>query len=112
MAKMVKKSQNLKKPVANKKEDVKKEEQFSQAMNEPEVQSAKKADEQAINEATVKRLNLLLGMVSTKFNLDDTYTVRQFNDKGKVMNITLENEDFAVAVTVKDSERHGLVVEQ
>ena len=87
-------------------------ENITPPMNEPEVQSAKDADEKAVNEATTKRLNLLLGIVSQKFNLGDDYHVCQFNDKGKVMNITLENEDFAVAVTVKDSERHGLVVEQ
>lgn len=81
-------------------------------MNEPEVQSAKKADEKALmNGATAERLNLLLGVVSEKFNLDDTYSVCQFKDKGKVMDITLENHDFVVAVTVKDSERYGLVVE-
>lgn len=81
------------------------------AMNEPEVQSAKKADEAAVNEATAERLNLLLGLVSTKFGLDETYTVRQFNDKGKVISLTVENEEFSVAVTVKDSERYGLFVE-
>ena len=99
---------------APKKEEVKGQvkEPVTPPMNEPEVQAAKDADEKAVNEATTKRLNLLLGIVSQKFNLGDDYHVCQFNDKGKVMNITLENEDFAVAVTVKDSERHGLVVEQ
>lgn len=82
------------------------------AMNEPEVEAAKKADENAVNEATTKRLNLLLGIVSQKFNLGDDYHVCQFNDKGKVMNVTLENGDFQVSITVKDSERHGLIVEQ
>lgn len=82
------------------------------AMNEPEVAAAKKADDSAVNRETTKRLDLLLGIITQKFNLDDTYTVRGFNDKGKVMNVTLENEDFSVAVTVKDSERHGLFVEK
>ena len=113
MAKIAKKSQNLKKSAVTSKESIVKEEKdnFGSSMNEPEVRSAKKADEVEVNEATVKRLNLLLGIVSKKFNLDDTYTVKQFNDKGKVINITLENDEVKVAVTVKDSERHGLVVE-
>lgn len=82
------------------------------AMNEPEVEAAKKADEKALSSgASSERLNLLLGLVSQKFGLDDTYAVCQFNDKGKVMTITLENADFNVAVTVKDSERYGLYVE-
>lgn len=106
MAKPIKKAS-----LAPKKKETPSKENTS-VMNEPEVQSAKAEDEAAVNEATTKRLNLLLGIVTKKFNLDDTYTVRQFNDKGKVMNITLENDEFSVAVVVKDSERHGLVVEQ
>lgn len=83
------------------------------AMNPPEVQSAKDADRKAVETgATSGRLDLFLGMVSQKFGLDETYTVRAFNDKGKVMNITVESEDFSVTVTVKDSERFGLFVEQ
>lgn len=82
------------------------------AMNEPEKEAAKKSDEKALSSgASSERLNLLLGLVSQKFGLDDTYAVCQYNDKGKVMNITLENAEFSVAVTVKDSERHGLYVE-
>ena len=82
------------------------------AMNEPEVKSAKKADEEAVNLATAERLNLLLGMVPKKVTLDETFSVCKFGDKGKVMDIALENEDFVVSIQVKDSERHGLVVEQ
>lgn len=89
-----------------------KKEEKAPAMNEPEVQSAKKADERAVaNGASSERLNLLLGMVSSKFGLDDTYAVCKFIDKGKVMDISLENSEFVVSVTVKDSERHGLIVE-
>lgn len=90
---------------------VKKEEKIP-SMNEPEVQSAKKADEQAVeNGASSEKLNLLLGLVSSKFGLDDTYAVCKYTDKGKVMDISLENSEFVVSVTVKDSERHGLIVE-
>lgn len=78
-------------------------------MTKEEMKSAQEND--TVSSVTTARLNLLLGLVSRKFNLDDTYRVCQFNDKGKVMNITLENEDFSVSVSVKDSERHGLVVE-
>lgn len=98
---------------ATKKDNVKKDTKKTfGAMNEPEVASAKKSDEEAVNLATAERLNLLLGLVSKKFNLDDTFSVCKFGDKGKVMDIALENEDFVVSIQVKDSERHGLIVEQ
>lgn len=80
------------------------------AMNKPEVESAKKSDEEAVNSATAERMNLLLGLVSKKFNLDDTFSVCKFNDKGKVMDIALENTDFVVSIQVKDSDKHGLSV--
>ena len=81
-------------------------------MNEPEREAAKKADEKALSSgASSERLNRLLAVVSQKFGFDDTYAVCQFNDKGKVMSITLENSEFCVAVTVKDSEGYGLYVE-
>lgn len=89
-----------------------KKEKAPAMMNKPEVEAAKKSDEKALSSgASSERLNLLLGLVSQKFGFDDTYAVCQYNDKGKVMSITLENSDFNVAVTVKDSERHGLYVE-
>lgn len=79
-------------------------------MNEEEMQSAKNLDE-ITGGATAERLDFLLNLVSSKFGFDDTYAVRKFDDKGKVISITLENEDFIVAVTVKNGEQHGLFVE-
>ena len=75
------------------------------------MKSAKDSDKKAQENVSTERLNLVLGLVSEKFDLDESYRVSQFNDKGKVVNVTLENEDFSVAVSIKDSARHGIVVE-
>lgn len=79
-------------------------------MNEPEVKAAKKAEE-AVSGATAERLDLLLNLISPRFGFDDTFTVRKFDDKGKVISVTLENPDFVVAVTVKDGDQYGLFAE-
>ena len=57
------------------------------------------------------RLELATSLVSSQFNLDENYKVTKFDDKGKVVNMTLENSDFIISVTVKDSDRHGMYVE-
>lgn len=76
--------------------------------------SAAKAEEQTVaeNGADTQRLNLVTTLVSEKFNLDPSYRVTQFKDTNKVVALTLENADFIVSVTVKDSERQGIFVEQ
>lgn len=61
--------------------------------------------------ADTKRLRLATNVVSEKFNLDPTYKVCKFDDKGKVVKLTLENKDFVVDVTIKDSERQGMHIE-
>lgn len=76
--------------------------------------SAAKAEEQVVSEngADTQRLSLVTNLVSEKFNLDPSYRVIQFKDTNKVVALTLENSDFIVSVTVKDSERQGIFVEQ
>lgn len=61
--------------------------------------------------ANTKRLELATGVVSSQFNLGSDYKVTKFDDKGKIVNMTLENGDFILAVTIKDSDRHGMYVE-
>lgn len=61
--------------------------------------------------ADTQRLRLATNVVSSKFNLDSSYRVTKFDDKGKVVNLTLENENFTISVTIKDSERHGMIVD-
>lgn len=71
-------------------------------------------DEQKRNDASasVERLQLATRIVSEKFGLDDEYHVTKFNDKGKVVELTLENAEYIVACTIKNSEAQGMYVEQ
>lgn len=81
-------------------------------MNEAEKEAVKE-QENKVEEtgANTERLQLATNLVSSKFNLDDSYRVAKFDDKGKVVNLTLENGEFIVAVTIKDSDRHGMIVD-
>lgn len=77
-----------------------------------EKEAISKAEEEKEREsADTQRLRLATNIVSGKFNLDPSYSVKKFDDKGKVVNLTLENKDFILNVTIKDSERHGMHVE-
>ena len=60
--------------------------------------------------ANTKRLELATGVVSKHFNLGSDYQVNKFDDKGKVVKLTLENSDFIIAVTIKDSDKHCMSV--
>ena len=82
------------------------------AMTAEEKEAIQTAEEQVAQEsADTMRLQLATNIVSGKFNLDPSYSVKKFDDKGKVVNLTLENKDFILNVTIKDSERHGMYVE-
>lgn len=61
--------------------------------------------------ANTERLRLATQVVSQQFNLDPSYRVSKFDDKGKVVNLTLENDNFIIGVTIKDSDRHGMYVD-
>ena len=77
-----------------------------------EKEAIQKAEEKETQEsADTQRLQLATNLVSGKFNLDPSYSVKKFEDKGKVVNLTLENNEFIINVTIKDSERHGMYVE-
>lgn len=81
-------------------------------MTQDEKEAIQKAEEEETKEsADTQRLQLATNLVSGKFNLDPSYSVKKFDDKGKVVNLTLENKDFIINVTIKDSERHGMYVE-
>lgn len=80
-------------------------------MNEEEKEALEVAEQKNKDEgASTKRLELATGIVSSRFNLGDDYSVKKFDDKGKVVNMTLENDDFSINVTIKDSDRHGMYV--
>lgn len=81
-------------------------------ITEDEVEAIQKAEEEEAKEsADIMRLQLATNLVSGKFNLDPSYSVKKFDDKGKVVNLTLENIDFIINVTIKDSDKHGMYVE-
>lgn len=82
------------------------------AMTADEKEAVTKAEEKKeADGASTERLRLATKVVSDKFNLGNDYKVNKFDDKGKVVNLTLENHEFTIAVTIKDSERHGMYVE-
>lgn len=81
-------------------------------MTEEEKEAIQKLEEKKKEQsADTRRLQLATNVVSSQFNLDPSYSVSKFDDKGKVVNLTLENSDFIINVTIKDSERHGMHVE-
>lgn len=81
-------------------------------MTEEEKEAIQKSeDKKKEQSADTRRLQLATNVVSSQFNLDPSYSVSKFDDKGKVVNLTLENSDFIINVTIKDSERHGMHVE-
>ena len=81
------------------------------AMTADEKEVIKNAEEDKEEEsADILRLKLATNLVSGKFNLDPSYSVKKFEDKGKVVNLTLENKEFILNVTIKDSDRHGMCV--
>lgn len=88
------------------------QEEKEPVMTEAEKEAIQKAEEdKAKKSADTRRLQLATNVVSGQFNLDPSYSVSKFDDKGKVVNLTLENGDFIINVTIKDSERHGMHVE-
>ena len=81
-------------------------------ITEEEKEAIQKSEENKKEQsADTRRLQLATNVVSSQFNLDPSYSVSKFDDKGKVVNLTLENSDFIINVTIKDSERHGMHVE-
>lgn len=61
--------------------------------------------------ASTKKLEKATALISGMFNLDDSYSVVSFADKGSKLKITLENSDFTLAVDIKKADRHGLIDE-
>lgn len=78
-------------------------------ITQDEKDAVKKAEaDKEAKGADTQRLRLATNVVSNKFNLDPSFRVCKFNDKGKVVGLTLENSEFVVDVTIKDSERQGM----
>ena len=78
-------------------------------MTEEEKEAIQKSEEKKKEQsADTRRLQLATNVVSSQFNLDPSYSVSKFDDKGNVVNLTLENSDLIINVTIKHSERHGM----
>lgn len=78
-------------------------------LNEDEILAQKKQEELKESEgANMQRMKQTTALLSDKFNLDNEYVVKNFDDKGKVIKETLEGKDFILTITVKDSEKHHI----
>ena len=106
MAKSLKKKFEAPKIVEVEKE----EKSIAENMTEEEVKLVEASNNEE-GSANTEKLSRTTNLLSNKFNLNDSYRVNSFNDKGKVVTETFENKDFIITVTVKDSARHGLAIE-
>lgn len=96
------------------------EAQVEETKKEAEEKHLTKAESEAIiaqqeaeKEAGASTLKLerATALISGKFNLGDDFKVTNFNDKGKVLKLTLENKDFVLSVDIKYADRHGLILD-
>ena len=76
-----------------------------------EMEVIQKEDMETHDNTSTERLELAVGIVSRNFSLGSDYRVTKFNDKGKVVDITMENDNFIISATIKDSDRQGMYVE-
>ena len=66
------------------------------------------------NEASVdedlalRRLTNATTVVKNIFHLGDDYVITKFNDKGRSVDLTLNNREFTISVTIKDTEMYGI----
>ena len=74
----------------------------------PEEHTAAQEDmNNQMNEgANSERLRLASALVCRTFNIPEDFRITKFNDKGKVIDLTLDGDDFIVSVTIKNSESH------
>lgn len=110
MAKLSKKSTAVEDNVVEFVQD--KESTTEKSVLTPEEKEVIQSNEEKEKEegANTKRLELATGVVSKHFNLGNDYQVNKFDDKGKVVKLTLENGDFILSVTIKDSDKHCMSV--
>jgi hypothetical protein len=83
--------------------------QEEEVLTPDEVEAIQEDEKRRIEaSANMERLQLATRIVSETFHLGDDYSVVSFNDKGKVVAVSLANSDFNIAVTIKNSEAHGM----
>lgn len=78
-----------------------------------EIEAIQKEEQKKFdNSASMQRLQLATAIISEKFGLDDEYSVIKFNDKGKIVELALENSQFIISVTIKNSEMQGMTIQE
>ena len=75
---------------------------------EEEVEDLITPEEPTEEVASVEKLSKAAQIVSDKFGLDNTYHVTKFNDKKSTVELTLENFEYIVSVTLKNPSAQGL----
>ena len=85
----------------------------AQSLNdeEKEVLSSQKDSEEAKSkEISLDKMQAVVSLVQNTFNLSDgNYAVAAFSDKGTKSSISLINDDFDIAITIKDNEKFGIL---
>ena len=56
----------------------------------------------------LRRLTNATTVVKNIFHLGDDYVITKFNDKGRSVDLTLNNREFTISVTIKDTEMYGI----
>lgn len=57
---------------------------------------------------SLRRLSNATTVVKDIFHLGDDYVITKFNDKGRSIDLTLNNPEFTISVTIKDTEVYGI----
>lgn len=76
---------------------------LNEVEKEAQVKQELEAEE---NGASTDRLKQTTSLLCKMLNLDESYRVNGFSDKGKVIKETFENDDLIIQVTIKNSENH------
>ena len=105
----LRKNKDTNEKTTTKVEPKKKEKNVTKAESEAVL---KQQEKEADAGASIEKMKRATALLSTKFNLDESYHVTNFKDGGKVVDTTLENGDFIVTIRVKDSARQGLAIEE
>lgn len=56
----------------------------------------------------LRRLTNATTVIKNIFHLGDDYVITKFNDKGRSVDLTLNNREFTISVTIKDTEMYGI----
>lgn len=64
--------------------------------------------EQSEGAVSMEVLNRSVRLVSDVFQLDESYSVVGFSDKGNTVKVSMENHEYSVVIEVKNKSAHGL----